>query len=36
MPTGGATVDNVEKWFKAGVVAVGTGSNLTAGARVQR
>lgn len=33
MPTGGVSVDNVEKWFKAGVVAVGTGSNLTAGAK---
>lgn len=33
MPTGGVAVDNVEKWFKAGVVAVGTGSNLTAGAK---
>ena len=33
MPTGGVAVDNVDKWFKAGVVAVGTGSNLTAGAK---
>ena len=33
MPTGGVSVDNVDKWFKAGVVAVGTGSNLTAGAK---
>ena len=34
MPTGGVAVDNVDKWFKAGVVAVGTGSNLTAGAKM--
>ena len=33
MPTGGVAVDNVDKWFKAGVAAVGTGSNLTAGAK---
>ena len=33
MPTGGVDVDNVEKWMKAGAVAVGTGSNLTAGAK---
>ena len=33
MPTGGVSVDNVDKWFKAGVVAVGTGSNLTVGAK---
>lgn len=33
MPTGGVAVDNVDKWFKAGVVAVGTGSNLTVGAK---
>lgn len=33
MPTGGVSVDNVDKWFKAGAVAVGTGSNLTAGAK---
>ena len=29
----GVDVDNVEKWMKAGAVAVGTGSNLTAGAK---
>lgn len=33
MPTGGVSVDNVDKWFKAGAIAVGTGSNLTAGAK---
>lgn len=33
MPTGGVSVDNVDKWFAAGAVAVGTGSNLTAGAK---
>ena len=33
MPTGGVSVDNVDKWLKAGAVAVGTGSNLTAGAK---
>ena len=33
MPTGGVDVDTVEKWMKAGAVAVGTGSNLTAGAK---
>ncbi len=33
MPTGGVDVDNMEKWFDAGAVAVGTGSNLTKGAQ---
>ena len=33
MPTGGVDVDNVGDWMKAGAVAVGTGSNLTAGAK---
>lgn len=33
MPTGGVSIDNVDKWFSAGAVAVGTGSNLTAGAK---
>ncbi len=33
MPTGGVAIDNVDKWFKAGAVAVGTGSNLTVGAK---
>lgn len=33
MPTGGVSVENVGDWFKAGAVAVGTGSSLTAGAK---
>ena len=33
MPSGGVDVDHVEKWLKAGACAVGTGSNLTAGAK---
>lgn len=33
MPTGGVDVDNVCEWLKAGAVAVGTGSSLTAGAK---
>jgi len=33
MPTGGVNVDNVAEWIKAGAVAVGAGSSLTAGAR---
>ena len=33
MPTGGVDVDNVAEWIKAGVVAVGAGSSLTAGAK---
>ena len=33
MPTGVVDGDNVEKWMQAGAVAVGTGSNLTAGAK---
>ena len=33
MPTGGVSIDNVEEWIKAGSVAVGVGSALTAGAR---
>ena len=32
MPSGGVDVDNVDKWLKAGVCAVGTGSSLTKGA----
>ena len=28
MPTGGVSLDNLEAWFKAGVVAVGVGGNL--------
>ena len=33
MPTGGVDVNNVAEWIKAGVVAVGAGSSLTAGAK---
>jgi len=33
MPTGGVTLENVADWIKAGSVAVGVGSNLTAGAK---
>ena len=31
MPTGGVNVDNVDKWIKAGAVAVGAGSCLVKG-----
>lgn len=30
MPTGGVNLENMEKWFKAGAVAVGIGGNLLA------
>jgi 2-dehydro-3-deoxyphosphogluconate aldolase/(4S)-4-hydroxy-2-oxoglutarate aldolase len=30
MPTGGVSLDNMEDWFKAGVVCVGVGGNLLA------
>ena len=33
MPTGGVDVDNVGDWVRAGVVACGAGSSLTAGAK---
>jgi len=33
MPTGGVSVSNVKDWLAAGAYAVGTGSNLTAGAK---
>ena len=33
MPTGGVDVNNVADWIKAGVVAIGAGSSLTAGAK---
>ncbi len=33
MPTGGVSLDNVDQWFKNGVVAVGAGGCLTAGAK---
>lgn len=33
MPTGGVSLDNVKDWIKAGAIAVGTGSDLTKGAK---
>lgn len=33
MPSGGVDVDNVKQWIRAGAVAVGAGSSLTAGAK---
>lgn len=33
MPTGGVNLENIKQWIKAGAVAVGTGSDLTKGAR---
>jgi 2-dehydro-3-deoxyphosphogluconate aldolase / (4S)-4-hydroxy-2-oxoglutarate aldolase len=33
MPTGGVSLDNVQEWIKAGAVAIGTGSDLTAPAK---
>jgi len=33
MPTGGVSLGNVKDWLAAGAYAVGTGSNLTAGAK---
>ncbi len=33
MPTGGVDINNVSEWIKAGAVAVGAGSSLTAGAK---
>jgi 2-dehydro-3-deoxyphosphogluconate aldolase/(4S)-4-hydroxy-2-oxoglutarate aldolase len=33
MPTGGVSVDNAAEWIKAGAVALGAGSSLTAGAK---
>jgi 2-dehydro-3-deoxyphosphogluconate aldolase/(4S)-4-hydroxy-2-oxoglutarate aldolase len=33
MPTGGVSVSNVQEWIKAGCIAVGAGSSLTAGAK---
>ena len=33
MPTGGVSLDNVKEWIKAGAVAVGTGGDLTKGAK---
>jgi 2-dehydro-3-deoxyphosphogluconate aldolase / (4S)-4-hydroxy-2-oxoglutarate aldolase len=33
MPTGGVSVENAVDWIRAGCVALGAGSNLTAGAK---
>ena len=33
MPTGGVNLENIKDWVKAGAVAVGTGSDLTKGAK---
>lgn len=33
MPTGGVNLENVKDWVKAGAVAVGTGGDLTKGAK---
>ena len=33
MPTGGVSAENAGEWIKAGAVAVGTGSDLTKGAK---
>lgn len=34
MPTGGVSLDNIDKWLKAGCVAVGVGGNLVTAAKV--
>ncbi|WP_055669416.1 bifunctional 4-hydroxy-2-oxoglutarate aldolase/2-dehydro-3-deoxy-phosphogluconate aldolase [Desnuesiella massiliensis] len=33
MPTGGVNLENIKEWIKAGAVAVGTGGDLTKGAK---
>lgn len=33
MPTGGVNLDNIKDWVKSGAVAVGTGGDLTKGAK---
>lgn len=33
MPTGGVNLSNIKDWIKAGAIAVGTGSDLTKGAK---
>lgn len=33
MPTGGVSVKNAHEWIKNGAIAIGTGSNLTEGAK---
>lgn len=35
MPTGGVSLDNIQDWFDAGVVAVGVGGEITSPARSQ-
>lgn len=33
MPTGGVNLDNIKDWIRAGAIAVGTGGDLTKGAK---
>ena len=33
MPTGGVSLENASEWIKNGAIAIGTGGNLTAGAK---
>ena len=33
MPTGGVNIENVKDWIQAGAFAIGTGSDLTKGAK---
>jgi 2-dehydro-3-deoxyphosphogluconate aldolase/(4S)-4-hydroxy-2-oxoglutarate aldolase len=33
VPTGGVSLDNIDKWVAAGAAAIGVGGNLTAGAK---
>lgn len=33
MPTGGVNLENIKEWIKAGAIAVGTGGDLTKGAK---
>ena len=35
MPTGGVAVENAAEWIRAGCVALGAGSSLTAGAKTK-
>lgn len=35
MPTGGVNLDNIKDWIKAGAIAVGTGGDLTKGAKIE-
>lgn len=34
MPTGGVSLDSIKDWFEAGAIAVGIGSHLTKGAKI--